>query len=121
MRKYTSIDEYLSNQPKEFQVTLEKLRKTIKKIVPKAEECIMYSMPAFKLEGKCFACIAGFKKHMSYFPYSGHIINHFPKELEEFKHSKGGVQFTLENPLPKSFVKKMIEKRLLEIKEKRKE
>jgi hypothetical protein len=40
-----TIDEYLAALPTDRHEALEKLRKTIKAIVPRAEECISYSMP----------------------------------------------------------------------------
>lgn len=115
MKKYTTIDEYLTDQPKEYRVVLQKLRKYIKKIVPKSEESISYSMPAFKFGGKTFAIIAGFKNHMSLFPYSGGITKSLKDELKDFITSKGTIQFTLDKPLPEALFKKVILTRLEEI------
>ena len=42
------INEYIAAFPQNVQQTLEKLRLTIKKAAPKAEEVISYQMPAFK-------------------------------------------------------------------------
>jgi uncharacterized protein YdhG (YjbR/CyaY superfamily) len=38
---------------------LERLRKIIRAAVPKAEECISYQLPAFRLDGKCFVWFGG--------------------------------------------------------------
>jgi len=51
-RKPATIDEYLATVSGEKRAALEKLRKTIRAIVPKAEECISYAIPAFRLDGK---------------------------------------------------------------------
>jgi uncharacterized protein YdhG (YjbR/CyaY superfamily) len=40
-------------------------------IVPGADQCISYGMPAFKLKGKTVAGFAAFKNHLSYMPHSG--------------------------------------------------
>src|SRR2546426_6465824 len=48
-RKPTTIDEYLAAVKGEKRAALDKLRKTIRTIVPKAEECISYGIPAFRL------------------------------------------------------------------------
>jgi uncharacterized protein YdhG (YjbR/CyaY superfamily) len=43
-------------------------------IVPNAEQCISYGMPAFKVRGKTIAGFAAFKNDLSYLPHSGSVI-----------------------------------------------
>ena len=57
-KKPTTIDEYLASVRPGQRKALEKLRRTIHSLVPDAEECISYSMPAFRYEGHV---IAGFQ------------------------------------------------------------
>lgn len=40
MQTYTNIDEYLETQPLEYQKEFTKLRREIKKLLPKCEEAI---------------------------------------------------------------------------------
>ena len=56
--KPKTIDEYLDGVAPDRRVLLEKLRKTIGALVPAAEECISYGMPAFRVGGRG---IAGFQ------------------------------------------------------------
>ena len=50
-RKPRTIDEYLAAVEDAGQrAALERLRTTLRAIVPKAEECIRYGIPAFRLE-----------------------------------------------------------------------
>jgi uncharacterized protein YdhG (YjbR/CyaY superfamily) len=49
---------------------LEHLRKIIHEILPNAEECISYGMPAFRVDKNCVAGFSKFKKHLSFFPFS---------------------------------------------------
>ena len=112
MQSYKTIDEYLETQPVEYQKVFQKLRKFIKKIVPKCEESIGRWMPWFKVNGKWVVWFAGFKKHMSFFPHSGSILCHFEKEIQWFTHTKAAIHFTVENPLPDELVKKIIEKKI---------
>ena len=51
-KKPKTIDEYLAAVSDDKRAALEKLRKTIRSIVPKAEECISYGLAAFCLDGK---------------------------------------------------------------------
>jgi len=60
------IDEYLATLDEPKRATLTTLRDTIVAIVPDAEQCISYGMPAFKLKGKTIAGFAAFKSHLSY-------------------------------------------------------
>jgi uncharacterized protein YdhG (YjbR/CyaY superfamily) len=45
------IDEYLTALSDDKRAALEKLRKIIRAAAPKAEECISYQLPAFRLNG----------------------------------------------------------------------
>jgi len=42
-----NIDEYIAGFPQDIQEVLEKIRATIRKAAPDAEEAISYGMPAF--------------------------------------------------------------------------
>jgi uncharacterized protein YdhG (YjbR/CyaY superfamily) len=84
------------------------LRNTILEIVPEAEKCISYGMPAFRLNGKVVAGFAAFKNHLSYFPHSGSVLPELADDLVGYTASKGTLQFGVDEPLPKALVKKPI-------------
>ena len=66
---HSNVDDYIASQTVELRTTLEKIRHTVKKAVPKAEEVISYRMPAFKHHGM-LVFFAAFKNHYSIFvPY----------------------------------------------------
>jgi uncharacterized protein YdhG (YjbR/CyaY superfamily) len=109
----TDIDSYLANQPENVRDALEKLRQTIKQLVPDAIEVISYQMPAFKYHG-ILVYFAAFKNHCSLFPGNAKIISQFKDELKEFVTSKGTIQFTLEKPIPDDLLKKIIIARMNE-------
>ncbi len=83
-RKPTTIDEYLATVRGEKRAALDKLRKTIRTIVPKAEECISYAIPAFRLDGRIVAGFAATAKGCSYFPFSGSTLRTLADELEDY-------------------------------------
>jgi uncharacterized protein YdhG (YjbR/CyaY superfamily) len=56
------VDKYLASLGQPKRRTLEALRQTILEIVPEAEQCISYGMPAFRLQGKIIAGFAAFKE-----------------------------------------------------------
>src|SRR5258707_8091458 len=109
------VDAYLAKVEEPKHSTLEELRRTILAIVPEAEECISYQMPAFRVGGKVIAGFAAFKNHLSYLPFSGSVLNQLPEELTGYEKTLGSLHFPVDRPLPASLVKKLIEVRLGEI------
>lgn len=113
--KPKTIDEYLDNVSKDQRAVLEKLRKTIRAAVPKAEECINYGIAAFRLNGECFAGFSASAKHCSYYPMSGSTVATLKDELKNYATTKGSIQFPSDKPLPAALVRKLIKARMAEI------
>ncbi|MGD1059575.1 MAG: DUF1801 domain-containing protein [Solirubrobacteraceae bacterium] len=106
------VDRYLDALDEPKRATLAQLRDTIAAIVPDAEQCISYGMPAFKLHGKTIAGFAAFKSHLSYLPHSGSVIRRLAKETEGYTKTKGSLHFPVDEPLPKTLVKKLLDARM---------
>ena len=102
------VDKYLASIELPKRRTLEALRRTILEIIPHAEQCISYGMPAFKLEGKVIAGFAAFKNHLSYLPHSGSVIPALGDAVAQYKRTRGALQFAVDKPLPRTLVKKLI-------------
>jgi uncharacterized protein YdhG (YjbR/CyaY superfamily) len=113
--KPRGIDEYLAAVDEPKRTTLEKLRQTIRSIIPDAEECISYGMPAFRLDGKVIAGFAAFKNHLSYLPHSGSVLGELSNDLVGYESTEGSLHFPIDKPLPKALVKKLIASRLNEV------
>jgi uncharacterized protein YdhG (YjbR/CyaY superfamily) len=118
MKVVSSIDEYISGYPKDIQVVLEKMRETIKKAAPQAEEVIRYGIPTFRLNGN-LVHFGGFKTHIGFYPTpSG--IEAFKKELAPYEGGKGTIKFPLDKPIPFNLVSKIVKFRVQENKAKQK-
>ncbi|MDA4121965.1 MAG: DUF1801 domain-containing protein [Thaumarchaeota archaeon] len=100
-----TIDEYIEGYPVHIQSILRKMRRTIRKAAPEAEEGISYRIPTFRLHGY-LVHFAAFKDHISFFPTSSGI-RAFRKELSPYKVSPGTVQFPLEKPIPYDLVRRI--------------
>ena len=108
------IDQYLGALDEPKGATLAQLRDTIVAIVPNAEQCISYGVPAFRLQGKTIAGFAAFKNHLSYLPHSGSVIPRLARETEGYTKTKGSLHFPVDKPLPKNLVKKLLDARMAE-------
>lgn len=109
---FSSIDDYIMTFPKEVQVILKGLRKTIKAAAPDAGEKISYQIPTFYLRGN-LVHFAAYKKHIGFYPTSSGI-QAFKKELSIYKSSKGTVRFPLDKPLPLALISKIVKFRVSE-------
>ena len=106
------VDAYLATLKEPKQTTLRELRKTILGIIPEAEQCISYGMPAFRLRGTVIAGFAAFKNHLSYFPHSGSVLAALHDDIATYVTSKGTLQFPIDTPLPEALVAKLIAVRI---------
>ena len=101
------VDQYLQNLPEDQKEALEKLRQTIKTLVPDVQEYLSYKMPAYYYQGMLCG-FAAFKKHCSYFPWDSKTVEQFKDELKDFKTSAGTIQFTPEKPIPDDLLQKIL-------------
>jgi uncharacterized protein YdhG (YjbR/CyaY superfamily) len=113
-RKPTTIDAYLAAVKGEKRAALDKLRKTILAIVPGAEECISYTIPAFRLQGRIVAGFAATAKGCSYFPFSGSTLRTLADELAGYEQTKSSLHFDPAKPLPATLVRKLVKARIAE-------
>lgn len=111
--KPSTIDEYLARVNPKQRPVLEKLRQTIRAAAPGAEECISYSLPAFRLNGPLVGFGAS-ANHCAFYPMSGTIVAAFKKELAGYDTSKGTIRFQPDRPLPAALVRKLVKARLAE-------
>jgi uncharacterized protein YdhG (YjbR/CyaY superfamily) len=108
------VEAYLAEVPEPARSTLQKLRATIRSIVPaETTEGLSYGMPAFRYKGALVA-YAAFKDHCSFFPMQASLIDQMKDELKNYRTSKGTLQFPQDKPLPAPLLKKMVNLRVAE-------
>jgi uncharacterized protein YdhG (YjbR/CyaY superfamily) len=114
MKKYRSVEAYLADVPPKDRAVLEKIRETVRSVVPDAEEKISYGIPAFVWNGN-LVYYGAMKKHLSLFPGSKAVLKKFATELEPFDASSTGtIRFTADKPLPATLIKKIVRARMAE-------
>ena len=111
-RELKTIDEYISMFPDDVQTILNQVRQTIHEAAPEAQETINYQMPTFTLNGN-LVHFAAFKNHIGFYP-TPTGIEAFKDELSVYKGAKGSVQFPLDQPMPLSLIRRIVEYRVKE-------
>ncbi len=107
--KPKTIDEYLAALSNDKRAALERLRKTIRAAAPRAEECISYQLPAFRLDGKCFVWFGAAANHCAIYG----VVGAYKDELKDYDTSgKGTIRFQADNPLPATLVRKLVKARI---------
>jgi uncharacterized protein YdhG (YjbR/CyaY superfamily) len=115
--QYKTIDEYINRFPEDVRRILNELRQTIKEAAPEARETINYQIPTFTLNGN-LVHFAAFPNHIGFYPTpSG--MEAFKKELSGYKGAKGSVQFPINEPLPLSLIRRIVEYRVKENRERK--
>ncbi len=112
--KAKTIDEYLRALSDDKRAALQKLRKTIKAAAPKAEECISYQLPAFRLGGRPLVAFGASANHCAFYPMSSSTVEAHKGELEGYDTSKGTIRFQPAKPLPAALVRKLVKARIVE-------
>lgn len=106
------IDEYIASCPEEVRDVLERVRSTIRKAAPDAEETIRYQIPTFALQGN-LVHFAAHQRHIGFYPTpSG--IERFRKELAQYEGAKGSVRFPLDAPIPFALITRIVRFRVQE-------
>jgi uncharacterized protein YdhG (YjbR/CyaY superfamily) len=112
------IDEYIGGFPQDVQKILKKIRSTIRKAAPKAEEAISYQIPTFKLNGNLIH-FAAYKNHIGVYP-APRAVAAFKKELDRYGSSKATIKFPLDEPIPYDLITRLVEFRVKEASKKAK-
>jgi len=113
--KPETVDAYIDGLSDAKRAALEHLRSSIKAVVPEAEECISYQLPAFRYKGKTLVGFGASAKHCAFYPMSPSTIEAHREELKDYSTSRGTIRFQADNPIPAALVRKLIETRIAEI------
>jgi uncharacterized protein YdhG (YjbR/CyaY superfamily) len=116
MSKNEAVDAYLAMQPAGTRRVLEKVRATLRKALPGAEEVISYKIPAYRLAGGIVIYFAGWKQHYALYPVTAPLIAAFKDELAPYELSnKGTVRFPLDAPIPARLITRIAKYRAQEV------
>jgi uncharacterized protein YdhG (YjbR/CyaY superfamily) len=106
------VDAYLAALEEPKRSTLEALRRSIRAVVPEAEEGMSYGVPAFRVNGQVVAGFAAFKNHLAYLPHSGEVLARLGDQVSGYDSTPGSLHFATDQPLPDELVRSLVEAKL---------
>ena len=95
---FESHDAYFASVPAEVRPRLAGIQARVESLLPSAQRCISYQMPAYR-DRRVFFYFAAFKQHVGVYPpvtQDAALI----AELAPYRGPKGNLIFPLNQPLP---------------------
>lgn len=102
-----SVDDYISGQPEPVHAILQKVRSTIRRALPEAEETISYKIPTYRLHGTYVIYFAAWKHHYSLYPVTESIVAGLETDLAGYELAKGTIRFPFSEPVPTRLIARL--------------
>jgi uncharacterized protein YdhG (YjbR/CyaY superfamily) len=107
-----TVDEYIAAFPAEIRRILRRIRATVRKAAPGAQERISYGMPSFT-QGRTLMYYAAFTNHIGlYPPVKGDAK--LRTEIARYANEKGNLKFPLDEPIPYALIGRIVKARVKE-------
>ena len=100
-----TIEEYIDRQAPEIQFYLRQVNEVIRSALPDAAEKISWSIPTYWKKHNLIQ-FAAFKKHIGLYP-GPEAVTAFADRLQEYKTSKGAIQFPYAKPIPLGLIEEI--------------
>jgi uncharacterized protein YdhG (YjbR/CyaY superfamily) len=104
---FETVDEYVAALPDDVQPVMERLRASIRSVVPDIRETISYAMPTFVLDGQPLVHLAAWKKHVGLYPLPA-MDGELAREVEPYRGAKDAMQLKYAQPIPYDLVERVI-------------
>ena len=114
----SQVRAYLAALPPDARRELRKVREAIRAAAPGAVEGFSYRMPLFRLDGRALVWYAAFTHHIGIYPMGAAIRRAYAAELKKYQVSTGTIRFPLAQPPSAALVKKLVQARAAEIRQK---
>ena len=103
--KPKTVEEYIAAQDETVQPMLREIRDVIRNAVPRAEECISWSMPTYR-KGRNIIHFAAARRHVGLYP-GEEAVARFAEELDGYEVSKGTIRLPYDRPLPADLIRRI--------------
>ena len=108
--KSREVDAYIATFPPRVRTLLRRVRATIRKHAPRAEEFLSYRIPAYRQHG-VLVYFAGFKGHVGFYPPVRGDAR-LAKALARYAGPKGNLRFSYDEPLPMGLIARIVRLRV---------
>lgn len=107
------VDRVLAALPRERRTALQRLRRTIRAAVPRAEDCIAYGLPSIRIDGRYLVSYGAAKNHLAFYP--GAVLDDWIEDLTGFETTRGSIHFQPDKPIPAALVRRLVKARLARV------
>ena len=107
------VDRVLAALPRERRAALQRLRRTIRAAVPRAEDCIAYGLPSMRVDGRYLVSYGAAKNHLAFYP--GAVLDDLIEDLTGFETTRGSIHFQPDKPIPAALVRRLVKARLARV------
>ena len=105
---FATVDEYVAALPDDVRPVFDRLRSSIRAVVPDVGESISYSMPTFTLDGRPLVHLAAWKKHVGLYPLP-RMDDALAARIEPYRATKDTLHLTYAEPIPYELVQRVVE------------
>jgi uncharacterized protein YdhG (YjbR/CyaY superfamily) len=109
-----TVEQYISAQPAVARALLERVRSSIRRALPQAEEVMAYDMPTYRIGKARVIAFALQKKHLALYGKSEGVRATFASDLHGCSFEKGTVRFPLTMPIPDDLIERIARFRAIE-------
>jgi uncharacterized protein YdhG (YjbR/CyaY superfamily) len=113
----TTIAAYIRSAPPEGRAHLRRLYAILKSVAPEADEVIKWGTP-FLVEPRFLFAFSAHKTHLNFAPMEAGL-EPFRSELKKHKTTKGTLQIPYNKPLPEDLVRKIAERRVRDVRQRK--
>ena len=112
---FKSVNDYIASHRPPVQRVLRRVRSTIRRALPGADETISYGIPTFKLDGRPVIYYAGWTEHYSLYPATSRLAAALGDELAPYEAGRGTIRFALADPVPVRLIARIAKLRAQEV------
>lgn len=105
--KIVTVDEYIASVPASALPRFQELRALVTSKLPHAKEVVSYGILGYKVDDKrARVYVSGWKDHVALYPVPRD--ESLQEEIKKYQKGKGTLWFSLNEPLPKAFIEKVV-------------
>ncbi len=109
-----SVDDYIAGFPPDIAALLERIRATIRKAAPMAEEKVKYGMAGYFIGKQPLIYLAGWKRHAGLYPVHPQAPD-LELQVAPLRAAKDALQLRYDQPLPLDAVTGIVAARVAQL------